>query len=189
MPARAAHALSGNTISRVDRASWHRSPSVLGPGFWVGRFAAGSPALRKDALTRSWWLPPGHNKTSRTHLRGLTVYDPGLGVSHGSRSSFPSPLSPSPLSPSPLSPSPLSPLSLPPSSLPPSSLSPSSLSSSSGSHGVISSSGGSGGAVDGGALSPGGATEGGGKVDCLPLSASEIPLIGLATAFPPECSS
>src|SRR5690625_3249 len=169
MPARAAHALSGNTISRVDRASWHRSPSVLGPGFWVGRFAAGSPALRKDALTRSWWLPPGHNKTSRTHLRGLTVYDPGLGVSHGSRSSFPSPLSPSPLSPSPLS--------------------PSSLSSSSGSHGVISSSGGSGGAVDGGALSPGGATEGGGKVDCLPLSASEIPLIGLATAFPPECSS
>src|SRR5699024_3437240 len=169
MPARAAHALSGNTISRVDRASWHRSPSVLGPGFWVGRFAAGSPALRKDALTRSWWLPPGHNKTSRTHLRGLTVYDPGLGVSHGSRSSFPSPLSPSPLSPSPWS--------------------PSSLSSSSGSHGVISSSGGSGGAVDGGALSPGGATEGGGKVDCLPLSASEIPLIGLATAFPPECSS
>src|SRR5699024_8889819 len=179
MPARAAHALSGNTISRVDRASWHRSPSVLGPGFWVGRFAAGSAALRKDALTRSWWLPPRHNKTSRTHLRGLTVYDPGLGVSHGSRSSFPSPLSPSPLSP----------LSLPPSSLPPPSLSPSSLSSSSGSHGVISSSGGSGGAVDGGAPSPGGATEGGGKVDCLPLSASEIPLIGLATAFPPECSS
>src|SRR5699024_8790505 len=174
MPARAAHALSGNTISRVDRASWHRSPSVLGPGFWVGRFAAGSPALRKDALTRSWWLPPGHNKTNRTHLRGLTVYDPGLGVSHGSKSSFPSPLSPSPLSPL---------------SLPPPSLSPSSLSSSSGSHGVISSSGGSGGAVDGGAPSPGGATEGGGKVDCLPLSASEIPLIGLATAFPPECSS